>query len=622
MIRKLYPLALSGLLVVAASCKDGDSKELDTETETETEGEDGGVDAGDGDPDTETDSADTEDTTALLIDDFEDGDGTSLIGGGWFAYSDSGSKGASSVEVSEDDEGNLIADAEGYESDWALKIGYTLDQGDYEYDPYVGWGVTLGEKTAPFDASGYSGITYAYKGDAHTVSVLIFDVTDYDNYNVSLPASDDWTVVSLLFSDFAQGGWGTPVSFNLDNVQSLGWQAKGSTGDTGSVYLDDVGFLGEGAEEDKTPDLTVNESDPPEDEVLDSVEIDSSLQKLAMASLDKGYNITNWLEQAKFDAYSYDEDTVKDLAANGFKSLRLPIDLDLYIADRDEYFAGEAEFAIEDLLFEILDNFEKWTADAGMSFTIDYHQYDGSFDMSDPLYVDAVIKLWTAVAEHFADNSRQDLFFEIMNEPELAGDVSSVDQSEWTEFAEKIIAGIRSEDTSRVILFGDVSWNAISSLVERTPFEDDKIIYLFHFYEPFLFTHQGASWSSLGTVHDIPYPYSTDRWSEYSSDFGISSGIESWLLSQLHSYYTIGNKSWLRNKIVEVKSWAVKNQVPVLCNEFGVYDRTSLKEDRVRYYTDLIDIFEELEIPWQIWFMIMDDDGTVDEDLKTAFGLE
>jgi hypothetical protein len=47
------------------------------------------------------------------------------------------------------------------------------------------------------------------------------------------------------------------------------------------------------------------------------------------------------------------------------------------------------------------------------------------------------------------------------------------------------------------------------------------------------------------------------------------------------------------------------------------------KEDIARYYTDLIGLFEELEIPWQVWFMLMDaKTGEVDPAYRKALRLE
>ena len=44
--------------------------------------------------------------------------------------------------------------------------------------------------------------------------------------------------------------------------------------------------------------------------------------------------------------------------------------------------------------------------------------------------------------------------------------------------------------------------------------------------------------------------------------------------------------------------------------------------DRGYNYTDLIEIFGELEIPWQHWLMILDDDSDVIPEYRTAFGLD
>ena len=59
----------------------------------------------------------------------------------------------------------------------------------------------------------------------------------------------------------------------------------------------------------------------------------------------------------------------------------------------------------------------------------------------------------------------------------------------------------------------------------------------------------------------------------------------------------------------------------VIINEFGAYDRTSRLQDRVNYLTDAVSIFEELEIPWQQWFMLMDANGTVDPAIRKALRL-
>jgi licheninase len=370
------------------------------------------------------------------------------------------------------------------------------------------------------------------------------------------------------------------------------------------------------------PDLVVNPPAPPPDAEMASIAISNPLQAKAMRYLNRGYNITNWLESTKFAGFSrYDENFVARLKQAGFTALRLPIDLDLYVDERTVN-GTEVSLELGPELFTVLDAFDQWTQRYGLSLTIDYHQYDKSFDIADAAGVAETVELWSAVAQHFAGNSREDLFFELMNEPEQFATGTPPTAAQWTALAEDMVAAIRAHDSVHTIIFGDVQWYGISALAQRTPFTDPNVVYAFHFYEPFVFTHQGASWTGVASTHDIPYPYSAERWSEYSSDFGFTQVTESWLWSSLRNYHRTGNKSALRNQIIQAKRWAVQHDVPVICNEFGAYDRSSQQGDRVRYYTDLVDIFTELELPWQHWFMLMDaTTGAVNSEYTAAFQL-
>jgi licheninase len=50
-----------------------------------------------------------------------------------------------------------------------------------------------------------------------------------------------------------------------------------------------------------------------------------------------------------------------------------------------------------------------------------------------------------------------------------------------------------------------------------------------------------------------------------------------------------------------LSQWAIENNVPIICNEFGSYSRTAQEEDRLNYYRDITKAFEALQIPWQHW---------------------
>jgi endoglucanase len=166
-----------------------------------------------------------------------------------------------------------------------------------------------------------------------------------------------------------------------------------------------------------------------------------------------------------------------------------------------------------------------------------------------------------------------------------------------------------------------VSWYGIGPLSKRKPLSDGNVIYVFHTYESFIFTHQGASWANMAGTHDLPYPYSAERWSPYFGALGFTSAAETWILDAARNYYRTGNRAAIHNQIAQAKRWAVTNNVPVICNEFGAYDRSSRLEDRARYLADVVSVFTELDIPWQQWFMIMDAAGTVVPEYRTALGL-
>lgn len=544
----------------------------------------------------------------LLIDDFEDHDTTPLVGLGWYEYTDQENGGLSTAtltipEVGEGSTGSLL-----YE--------YSLDRGALEYDPYVGTGVVLASG-AGMDLSQYSSIRYLYKGAAHTVRLQTSDVTDYDYFGVVVPASSTWTTVELPFVLFAQEGWGTSVPFDPTHVNDISFHMRGPTGTTNALAIDDV-YVSHA-----TADFPLEVLDPmpPELVVLDPLTIENPLQQLAVDHLSRGANIDSWLEAGRFDGFDYDESYVQKLADAGFKSLRLPIDFDLYVESVTGT-APDLTLELHEDLFTILDSFEEWTAQSGMSLTIDYHQYDRSLDFGKQDTKDLAVALWGAVAEHFADNPREDLFFELLNEPELSVGGVPPNSGQWTLLAEEMIAAIRVHDTERVILFGDVEYYGITPLSRRKLLSDDRIIYVFHFYDPFLFSHQGAGWTDLLALHDVPYPYTKERWPENGLDLGINERLPAWVLTQVDEYYKTGNKNWMYNRISTAKKWAITNNVPVICNEFGIYEPASQPADRVAYYTDLIDIFEEQEIPWQVWFRIMDEDGVVIPEYRAAFGLD
>lgn len=575
--------------------------------------------------------------TGLLIDDLEDGDGGTLIGTGWYTYTDQDNGGASEITTPNvSDEGYPLPTATDNGSQYAFTVNYTLDKGDYAYDPYVGWGLLVPDA---IDCSRFGGISYWYKGGKHEIHVETTDVTDYDVHLATVPASREWKQVSIRFKDLTQGGWGEEVAFDPFHIRAVSFQAKGDKV-TDSLSIDNLYFQDTSEVEKDKPDMTIMDPIIPTVVIPEDLTISSPLQEKAMKYLNKGINITNWLEEDKTyfkGEFKFDESDVKLMADNGIKSLRFPIDLDHYTTNRDEFVAdttGTVELKFDDEnLFAVLDSFVEWTGKHGMSFVIDYHEYDNSYNAKsakDPNYNKMMANVWKHVAAHYASNEREDIFYELLNEPDMTS--GAVKSPVWHAAAQEDVDSIRTVDTKHTIIFGDAEWYSISVLAKSEPLNDDNVIYAIHTYEPFVFTHQSASWADTKTIKNLMFPYDKEKWSEFSADFGVTKSTASWIKTAVKSYYKNGNKEAILKLILPAKEWAVKNNVPVIINEFGAYNLKTDKQSVLNYMTAMREISDTLQIPLTHWgytggFSLFESTDGVKgtqliEGMKEAYGLE
>ena len=566
----------------------------------------------------------------VLVDDFEDGDNESKIGDYWYTYDDKGSNGASVITTPLNDEENIIPGRVNNGSNYALQVNYTLDKGEYEYDPYVGWGLQI----APDDANArFGGITYWYKGGAHEVHIETSDVLDYDVHLAKMPASRTWKQAVVRFKDLVQGGWGAEVPFEAKNIMAISFQAKGNRTKvvSDSLFIDNI-YLQDSSEVEKDkPDMEIKDPVIPEVTFTEAeITVTNPLQEKAMKYLNKGVSFTNWLEDAngKFKKFEFGEKDIQILAENGFKSIRLPIDLDLYATNRDAFVKGtDAELKFDDdTLFMVLDSFVEWTGKHNMSFVIDYHEYDNSYNLTsakDSNYVKMMAEVWKHVAAHYAENTREDVFFELLNEPDMSD--GKVTAAMWTTAAQAIIDAIRTVDQTHTLLFGDAKWYSITELAKRTPFADNNIIYVIHTYEPFAFTHQGGSWTDYATIKGLPFPYDPAKWSTVSGDFGVTASTKAYVKTAIKDYYKTGNKEAIMVEMLKAKKWAATNNVPVIINEFGALNLRSTAESRINYLTAMREICDTLQIPWTHWgytgnFSVIEN-GKLIEGLDKALGV-
>ena len=129
-------------------------------------------------------------------------------------------------------------------------------------------------------------------------------------------------------------------------------------------------------------------------------------------------------------------------------------------------------------------------------------------------------------------------------------------------------------------------------------YEDHNLIYTFHFYDPFLFTGQGAYWDDPDRTNqrDVPYPYNADSMPDLLPEF-----YGTWIETAYNNYPNEGNDAWVQSRIDIAIQFMVERQVPIWCGEFGCLQFNCHQEDRIRWLTTVRTYFESHHISWAMW---------------------
>jgi endoglucanase len=277
------------------------------------------------------------------------------------------------------------------------------------------------------------------------------------------------------------------------------------------------------------------------------------------AQIGNGINFGNMLEAPREGAWfsrMHEEyfDLVKEA---GFDSVRIPIRWSAHADEKEPYtinpkFMARVDWAVEQALSRDL------------VVIINIHHYREF--MEDPeVHEDRVLGIWKQLSEHYG-NQPKTLCFEILNEP-----TNKVTPEIWNRVQNKAIRLIRETNPDRIIFVAPLGWNRIHHLKNlELPSNDPNLIASVHFYEPFGFTHQGASW----VKHDIP---TGRKWTGTDEE-------QAELIADLD----------------EAVCWSKENKIPINVGEFGAYSKADM-ESRARWTAFLCRATEERGMSWNYW---------------------
>jgi hypothetical protein len=198
------------------------------------------------------------------------------------------------------------------------------------------------------------------------------------------------------------------------------------------------------------------------------------------------------------------------VAEAGFDHIRLPVSW-TYHADL------EAPYLVDETFFERVDEILEMAEAIGVQVILNDHHHD-SLDADPPAESARFLAIWNQIATRYADRGDW-LHFEILNEPH--GVFSELPEL-WNELQADALAVIRQTNPTRKILIEPVGYSSISRLDEMVVPDDPNLITSVHFYEPFPFTHQGATWASptppVGLAYRPLEKAIAPPWQNYSWD--------------------------------------------------------------------------------------------------------
>jgi aryl-phospho-beta-D-glucosidase BglC (GH1 family) len=310
----------------------------------------------------------------------------------------------------------------------------------------------------------------------------------------------------------------------------------------------------------------------------------------------RGVNLGGWFSQVD-DLYAKDPDRNPGLHAHvrsflgpadfarvkswGFNHVRIPLDyynaFDRQTLVPDELVLGEYVRAVSA------------AEAAGLAVIVDLHRCPGHDFHSgtlheqpffhDPACREDAKRVWSILAERLGD--RPLVALEVLNEPVAPTNAL------WNKVKDELCAHIRRAAPKSTIVVGSNRWNTAAELADLRPVDDDNILYSVHCYAPLLFTHQKAPWLQ-GEV------FLQER--SWPGDYGADPGEKMRIIPEFGAW----NKDRLARVLEAATNFRARHQVPVSCNEFGVYAPAPLA-DRLRYMNDMMDIFRASDLGWSYW---------------------
>jgi len=329
-----------------------------------------------------------------------------------------------------------------------------------------------------------------------------------------------------------------------------------------------------------------------------------------------GVNLGGWISQyGEFDHDHFerfvDESDTARIADWGMDHVRLPVDYPVL--------DGDTSGAFDDRGFGYVDDCLRWCDRHDLDVVLDLHEAPGySFNdlesnrlFDEPALRDRFVDLWREFARRY-ESAGDEVVFELLNE------VVEPTSERWNALAHRTVNAIHEIDPDRCVLVGSNKYNSPDELANLELGFEGPVAYTFHLYDPFLFTHQHASWTPLGDLSgDIEYP--TDRAAVEPLLEELAAAEDEVDPPTEESEWTPIDRSGVEAAVEPAVEFRAETGAALYCGEYGAIDQAPARS-RVRWCDDVVDILSELGIGRACWsykemnFGLVDGDGDVTDD--------
>lgn len=309
-------------------------------------------------------------------------------------------------------------------------------------------------------------------------------------------------------------------------------------------------------------------------------------------TIHRGLNISHWLSQSHVRGLAreryFTEKDVAYIASEGFDHLRIPV-------DEEQLFLESGEKDAE--AFALLHDALGWCRKYGLRAVVDLHILRSHhFNAAEkPLFTDekaqeSFFECWRKISGELKGYSNGWVAYELMNEP-------VADQAEdWNKLVRRCVEVIREREPQRTLVIGSNRWQRFETVKElELPENDPNIIVSFHYYDPFLFTHYLAGWTDnrdyFGKVHYPGRVVAPEDLAKLPADIAVRFG--DWT-EQVY------DKDAFKRDFGEALSVAKARGLQLYCGEYGCINSSPVP-DRVRWWRDINEVFEEMGIARAVW---------------------